>query len=69
MKKSAFIALFLLAVSPCVFSTDFFNDLDMVYLGMDDGSFDSYVIGDGSQSFTEQRWVSPFLLNRYETTK
>lgn len=68
MKKSAFIALFLLAVSPCVFSTDFFNDLDMVYLGMDDGSFDSYVIGDGSQSFTEKRWVSPFLLNRYETT-
>jgi formylglycine-generating enzyme required for sulfatase activity len=46
-----------------------FEDMDMVELGPKDGQeFDVYVIGDSSQSFTEKRWIKPFLLNRTETT-
>ena len=37
-----------------------FADLDMVELGPKDGEmYDIYVIGDGSQSFTEKRWTMP----------
>lgn len=46
-----------------------FADLDMVETGPENGEiYDSYIIGDGSQSFTERRWITPFLLNRTETT-
>ena len=46
-----------------------FADLDMVELGPKDGEmYDIYVIGDGSQSFTEKRWITPFFINRTETT-
>lgn len=46
-----------------------FADVDMVRLGPVNGeAYDVYVIGDGSQSYTAQRWITPFELNRYETT-
>ena len=46
-----------------------FSDLDMVQMGPTDGQkFDTFVIGDGSQSYTERRWITPFLINRTETT-
>lgn len=46
-----------------------FEDLDMVALGPEEGQeFDSYVIGDKSQSFTERRWITAFRINRTETT-
>lgn len=46
-----------------------FEDLDMVPLGPASGQkFDSYIIGDKSQSFTERRWITPFKINRTETT-
>lgn len=46
-----------------------FSDLDMVDLGPSGGEeFDIYVIGDGSQSYPEKRWITPFSLNRTETT-
>ena len=46
-----------------------FADMDLVELGPQNGElFDVYVIGDKSQSYTEKRWITPFLLNRTETT-
>lgn len=46
-----------------------FADLDMVKLGPKDGQkYDTYIIGNGSQSFTEKRWIQNFLINRSETT-
>ena len=46
-----------------------FNPISLVTLGPTDGAlYDVYVIGDGSQSYTAQRWITPFELNRFETT-
>ncbi|MGI5059082.1 formylglycine-generating enzyme family protein [Treponema pectinovorum] len=41
---------------------------DLVLLGpKEDQKYDVYIIGDGSQSFTEKRWITPFAINRTET--
>lgn len=41
---------------------------DLVLLGPKNGQkYEVYVIGDGSQSFTEKRWITPFAINRTET--
>lgn len=75
--KKAFFSVFLLAAFNSAFSQslqaaqeDFsFADMDLVKLGPTDGQqFDVYVIGDKSQSYTETRWITPFYLNRTETT-
>ena len=48
---------------------DSFNPLSTVRLGPSEGAvYDVFVIGDGSQSYTAKRWITPFLMNRYETT-
>ncbi|MCR5288470.1 MAG: formylglycine-generating enzyme family protein [Treponema sp.] len=47
-----------------------YKDIDMVALGPQNNTipYDTFVIGDGSQSYTAERWVRPFYLNKYETT-
>lgn len=55
--------------SAAAFAQETFSDLDMVKAGPPvDEVYDVYVIGDGSQSFTEKRWIKPFYINRTETT-
>ncbi|MCR5725593.1 MAG: formylglycine-generating enzyme family protein [Treponema sp.] len=45
-----------------------FDPVSEVTLGPTDGAvYDIYVIGDGSQSITATRWITPFSMNRYET--
>ncbi len=50
----------------------FFSPISLVRLGVNPGKngekYDVYVIGEGSQSYTAKRWISPFSINRYETT-
>jgi formylglycine-generating enzyme required for sulfatase activity len=45
-----------------------FHDIDMVRLAWTATDEKSYVIGDNSQSYTAERYVDPFELNKYETT-
>ena len=46
-----------------------FNSLSPVRLGpVEPAQYDVYIIGDGSQSYTATRWITPFEINRYETT-
>ena len=45
-----------------------FSDLDLVLLGKGNEAENTFVIGDGCQSFTEKRTVTQFYLNRFETT-
>ncbi|MBQ0052565.1 MAG: formylglycine-generating enzyme family protein [Treponema sp.] len=48
---------------------DIFNSISLVRLGPQPGAeYDIYEIGDGSQSHTAKRWITPFSINRYETT-
>ena len=48
---------------------DFYNPISLVRLGPPPGAkYDVYVIGDGNQSYTAKRWITPFSVNRYETT-
>lgn len=42
-----------------------FSDIDLVPLGSGTAS---YIIGSNNQSYTAERTVTPFLINRYETT-
>ena len=68
MKKnllfSIITALFLFSLS-----AQEFNPLSPVRLGpVEPAHDDGYVIGDGSQSYTATRWITPFEINRYETT-
>lgn len=53
-----------------VFAEDYsFADLDMVNLGpIKEAKYDTFVIGDGSQSYTAKVWITNFSINRYETT-
>ncbi len=75
--KASFFSIFFLTAFTFAFAQDLpaeqedfsFADLDLVELGPKDGQkFDIYVIGDKSQSYTETRWITPFYLNRTETT-
>lgn len=46
-----------------------FSTIDMVRLGPEPPElYEIYTIGDGSQSVTAKRWLTPFEINRYETT-
>lgn len=48
---------------------DFYSPISLVRLGPAAGEkYDVYVIGEGNQSYTAKRWISPFSINRYETT-
>ena len=48
---------------------DTFSPISLVRLGPKFyEKYDVYVIGDGSQSYTAKRWITPFSINRYETT-
>lgn len=53
--------------SPVV--VDNFTDINMVALG-DASTSDSpsYIIGENTQTYTGKRWLTPFNINRYETT-
>jgi len=75
--------LFLIAVLAAVFffpartnaqeaqpvDDDTFPDLALVKLGPGSAAvYDVYVIGADMQSYTAKRWITPFFINRYETT-
>lgn len=48
---------------------DVYNSISLVRLGPPAGAkYDIYTIGDGNQSYTAKRWITPFSINRYETT-
>lgn len=48
---------------------DVYNSISLVRLGPPAGEkYDVYTIGDGNQSYTAKRWITPFSINRYETT-
>ena len=67
MRKSLFATFFFLSFFS-IFSQEF-NSLSPVRLGPEaPAQYDVYVIGDGSQSYTATRWITPFEINRYETT-
>ncbi|MBP5283201.1 MAG: SUMF1/EgtB/PvdO family nonheme iron enzyme [Treponema sp.] len=65
MKKSIFAALTAL----CTLNLSGFESLSMKRLGpVNDAMYDTFVIGDGNQSYTAKRWITPFEINRCETT-
>ena len=67
-KKSIFSLLLASFIMAQVFSQEF-NSLSPVRMGPKPPElYDVYVIGDGSQSYTAKRWITPFEINRYETT-
>lgn len=46
-----------------------FSSIDMIELSLDDDMpFEVFSIGDYSQAYVAKRWITPFLINRYETT-
>ena len=46
-----------------------FSDIDLGQLGPQEGVlFDTYVIGENSQSMTSTRWITSFKMNKFETT-
>ena len=68
MKRLALAAAFLLAAA-AVSAQKRFNPVDVVRFGPTArGAYDSFVIGEGSQSYPAQRWMASFAMNRYETT-
>lgn len=76
MKIKFTLLLMLLAVST-VFSVENnklkensnFSEISLVQLGPQEGVlFDTYVIGENSQSMTATRWITTFKMNKYETT-
>ena len=67
MKKAFFSTLFILFTAS-LFAQGF-SSLSPVRLGPEaPAQYDVYVIGDGSQSYTATRWITPFEINRYETS-
>lgn len=74
MKKAKILTALLITLSLFLTANSFaqgapFNDIDTVTLGPQDGIlFDTYVIGEGSQSMTATRWITQFKMNKYETT-
>lgn len=46
-----------------------FSDISLVQLGPQEGVlFDTFIIGENSQSITATRWITSFKMNKYETT-
>lgn len=71
MKLSkVFISSFIFTAAATLFSqTPDFDPLDAALLGpRPEAVYDTYVIGDGSQSYTAKRWLTPFEMGRYEVT-
>lgn len=65
----AFISLAASADSKDPASADSFNDISTVTLEPPAGAlYDTYIIGADTQSYTAQRWITSFKINRYETT-
>jgi hypothetical protein len=64
MKKTFAIASLLAITIYSVFAQDNFKHISFVTFN----SKLSYTIGEDSQSFTAQRTLSPFSINKYETT-
>ncbi|MCR4822209.1 MAG: formylglycine-generating enzyme family protein [Treponema sp.] len=68
MKKSLLLPV-VFSLSAVFLSAQEFNALSPVTLGpTPPAQYDLYVIGDGSQSYTATRWITPFEINRYETS-
>lgn len=68
MRKIIFAVISLVFSLSSIISQEF-NSLSPVRLGPEEpAQYDLYVIGDGSQSYTAMRWITPFEINRYETT-
>ena len=68
MRKIFFAVISIIFSVSSIISQEF-NSLDPVRLGPEEpAQYDLYVIGDGSQSYTAMRWITPFEINRYETT-
>jgi len=65
MKKSILTAVFAMTMSTAFA----FDSLSMTeFRPVSDSKFFVYTIGDGSQSYTAPRWITPFAINQYETT-
>jgi len=46
-----------------------FSEISLVQLGPQEGVlFDTFVIGENTQSITATRWITSFKMNKYETT-
>ena len=68
MRKFILVAISLIFSVSSIMAQEF-NSLSLVRLGPEaPAQYDLYVIGDGSQSYTAMRWITPFEINRYETT-
>ena len=49
--------------------TESFSEISLVQLGPQEGVlFDTFVIGENTQSITATRWITSFKMNKYETT-
>lgn len=80
MKTKQFVSILfsisiLLTFSVAYESTAMFDstelDVDLVSLGSDTDKgieYDVFIIGENTQSYTAKRWITPFKMNRYETT-
>jgi formylglycine-generating enzyme len=76
MKKITLAGAFVLFCGTVLFAApnsplvlDSFDDISLVTLGPKNGAvYDEYVIGSDTQSYTAERWITPFMMNRYETT-
>lgn len=68
----SFIALMIISTAAALSAqpqAGTFQDVDMVQLAdKSGGNKTDFIIGDNSQSFTEERSVEPFKINKYETT-
>ncbi len=65
--KNLIASAFVLAAAAAVSAEDF-TGFDMADLSPKDNAvYDVYIIGDGTQSYTAERWITPFSINKYET--
>ena len=68
--RNFFLVMFLMN-SVCVLFAEYPDtkeSIKMVPLGPTEAVYDIFSIGDGIQSYTAQRWITPFRMNCYETT-
>lgn len=68
MKKLIAVSL-LFVIHASLFFAEGFTGFDLKKLNPKDNAvYDVYIIGDGTQSYTATRWITPFAINKYETT-
>ena len=63
------VAMYDLTEKPAEISSE--ADVDLISLGPDTDNgleYDVFIIGENTQSYTAKRWITPFKMNRYETT-